>query len=290
MKRIDQRGFTPSPFISTMFGHFANVSLQRGYHKPAPIDSVYPPPEPSEPGPPCPCNVFRECDKAYTALSTVEKKVWRDALKKPGISAYNLWMKEQMTAAMNAGKLVTCPSVSGGFSCQSLELAEDPPTWENTIGLAPGLEPPPPPPPPPPLDEDGWCDYCEFETPEYYFTRMYYLPTGYGIENLPIRPTYIGGICAWVYGHPEWPSPHRVDLSLGEIIHEGDMWSQMYCWYRVGPPNWWVTFKSEPIAPWWHECYDTFILSFVDQGPIGGDCSNAKVVCTTNWDDLWIPP
>jgi len=137
MKRRDQRGFIPSPLITDMYGHFANVSLHHQYHKPSPIDSTWPPPEPSDPGPPCPCNAFKILDLQYQQMSLAERAPWKAALKKQNHSAYTLFMKENLTAAIKFGRLCANPSPSGGYSCLEVgdNLQEEPPPWSNTIGL-----------------------------------------------------------------------------------------------------------------------------------------------------------
>ena len=199
-----------------MFGHFGNISLHRQYHKPPPIDSVYPPPEPSPPGPPCPCNVFKIADAAYTALPEETKQQWRDAVKKPGISGYTLWMKENMTAAMREGKLPTGPSASGGFSCRALELAEDPPTWANTIGLAPPYIPPEAP-PEEPIPGLNHCNACDPAIPDEFFVTF----TGLGGDFIHHNHKY-----------------HLIWMMECDWLHEDPAFSIDLSWWPPDMPDW----------------------------------------------------
>ena len=62
------------------------------------------------------CCVFKYVDAIWQRLSTAERAPWFAAVKKRGISGYDLWMSEQLYLALHAQWLADGPSISGGFS------------------------------------------------------------------------------------------------------------------------------------------------------------------------------
>ncbi len=59
---------------------------------------------------------FKYCDAVYQQFTEAEKQVWRNAVKKRGMSGYNLWMKESMALAAQGFYLPDVPSPSGGYA------------------------------------------------------------------------------------------------------------------------------------------------------------------------------
>lgn len=76
-----------------------------------------------------PCLGFKKADKIYSNWPEHKKQVWRDAVKKPGISGYTLWMKECLHLWGKGEYAPDVPSISGGY------------TYEKAI---PGTTYPPP--------------------------------------------------------------------------------------------------------------------------------------------------
>jgi hypothetical protein len=62
------------------------------------------------------CCVFKYVDAIWQRLSPAERAPWFAAVKKRGISGYDLWMSEQLYLALHAQYLANGPSISGGFS------------------------------------------------------------------------------------------------------------------------------------------------------------------------------
>jgi hypothetical protein len=89
-----------------------------------------------------PCRQWQQADAIWVGQDETWRQKWRNALKKPGISGYDLWMKEALTCCASNRFLPDDPSISGGWS---------------TAKVIPGVTWPPegkvlPIPPPPPAD------------------------------------------------------------------------------------------------------------------------------------------
>ncbi len=85
---------------------------------------------------PCACQSWKKADYIYQTFSVAEKARWRDAVKKRGTSAYDLWMKATVWNFARNLNAPDDPPVSGGFS----QLGNIPGTnWK-----------------PPPLDSKPW--------------------------------------------------------------------------------------------------------------------------------------
>ncbi len=102
----------------------------------------------------CDCWAFKFCDLAYQSFSDEEKAQWRDAIKKQGMSAYDLWMKECLTLVNSGENPPDEPSVSGGWSTASVAAG-------TTRPLPPGN----PCRPDIPIGEP--CDLCSGDAPRY---------------------------------------------------------------------------------------------------------------------------
>ncbi|MBA7534182.1 hypothetical protein ES705_26428 [subsurface metagenome] len=63
-----------------------------------------------------PCRQWKQADAIWVAQSENWRQMWREALKKPGMSGYDLWMKEALTLCSQGNNLPDVPSISGGWS------------------------------------------------------------------------------------------------------------------------------------------------------------------------------
>ena len=62
------------------------------------------------------CKCFTYCDLLYQGFTPAERLKWRQALKKPGLSPYDLWMSECLTLTTKRQHPPDVPSISGGWS------------------------------------------------------------------------------------------------------------------------------------------------------------------------------
>ncbi len=128
-------------------------------------------------------------------MSAADKKIWKDALKKPGISAYELYMKECLCTMIRTGTYPDGPTESGGFSCGLIApgLVDAPEGFVGQVppGDAPDFYPPGAP-----------CPSCEFQTPSKYNAKVQGL-TG---EAEPYNGEYVldqGAACEWQVTLPQ---------------------------------------------------------------------------------------
>lgn len=63
-----------------------------------------------------PCQGFMKADKLYSSFPESEKQVWRDAVKRPVMSGYTLWMSECLYLWSKGLSSPLKPSISGGYS------------------------------------------------------------------------------------------------------------------------------------------------------------------------------
>jgi len=63
---------------------------------------------------------FAHADKLYQELTQEQRKLWHDAVKKPHMTGYDLWMKENLSHLLQGYKPSLTPSTSGGWSCKHL--------------------------------------------------------------------------------------------------------------------------------------------------------------------------
>lgn len=56
------------------------------------------------------------CDGIYVDMHCDEREVWHNAVKAPGMSGYDLWMKESLYAVTRGFRPPQTPTPSGGFS------------------------------------------------------------------------------------------------------------------------------------------------------------------------------
>jgi hypothetical protein len=174
-KKPTKRGLTTSPLASYLLGPIADsiVKGQRfkraesiirghkeGLNPPAPLK--FPDTAPGA----CPCKNFKMADWRWRVLTAAQKATWNAAVKKPFMSGYELFMKENLTTLKSKGKYCDVPSPSGGFSCALVVGGAIPPNaW---IGMYTA------PPPPPPVNA---CNLC---SPKISDTLRVVIPTQAG--------------------------------------------------------------------------------------------------------------
>ena len=98
--------------VRTAWGNFATARFRRG-------SMVLLPRRPyahnRKKGDNCPCKCWLWNDWSWTH-DLVPQEQWRAALKRPHMSAYDLWMHESVYLAANGSYLPDAPSRSGGWS------------------------------------------------------------------------------------------------------------------------------------------------------------------------------
>jgi len=107
--------FTGFP-IATIKGNFATARFRRGSTQLLPR-KPYPPSR--KKGHTCPCKCWLWADWSWTH-DLVDQLSWRDGLKRPGMSRYDLWMREAVWLASKGHYMPDYPSISGGYSTRSV--------------------------------------------------------------------------------------------------------------------------------------------------------------------------
>ncbi len=74
-----------------------------------------------------PTLAFKYLDAIYSQFSEADKNVWRNAVKRPRMSGYGLWMKEAMFTVTRGYPPPRVPSPSGGFACHEVMPGEPDP-------------------------------------------------------------------------------------------------------------------------------------------------------------------
>lgn len=123
MAKKTRKAYIPAPFFSDWWGPLADQVWSPSFSKHGPTartrkkhsKDVHRTEKQK-----CPCEAFTAADLSYQKMSDPDRLTWKKALKKPGMSAYELYMKEAISALINSGRYPECPSVSGGFSCSSV--------------------------------------------------------------------------------------------------------------------------------------------------------------------------
>ena len=201
MSKNPKSGWVPSPLFSDWWGPLADQVWNPAFRKHGPAARRKKPHSTDvhrSPKQKCPCESFTICDLSYQNMSGPDKSLWKAALKKPGMSAYELYMKECLSTAMRTATYPECPSVSGGFSCGSV-IAGAAIEQEGFIGLVP------PPPPPEPWPGGPLCARCPGDSPSVYTTL---------IEGLVDDGSYLNG----TYDIPFWLNCiWRLNIGNGSI-------------------------------------------------------------------------
>ena len=148
-RRSYPHGWRPSVLTSTFWGMAAGIKAQRARHgRGIGVSfkgqrSRRAPPLSADPSPRCPCKAFLYCDRHWQTLSPEQKREWQLAVKAPGKSGYDVYMKEALTLCMQQGVLPQCPSPSGGYSTRCLVPSDTPvPPPGDWIGKAATMTPP----------------------------------------------------------------------------------------------------------------------------------------------------
>ncbi len=168
MSKQKPKSFTPSPLFSAWWGPLADQVFFGAYKKHGPSARTarqHKTQTHRSPAQKCPCEAFTACDLAYQRMSAAAKKIWKDAIKKPGISAYELYMKECLATMIKTGTYPDGPTDSGGFSCRLVTpgLIAAP---EGFIGQVP------PPPEPEFYPPGAPCEFCSLQTPSKYNAKL----------------------------------------------------------------------------------------------------------------------
>ncbi len=108
-----------------------------------------------------PCAQWRTADALWVSQPESWRQMWRDALKKPSMSGYDLWMKEALTLCSQNKYLPDEPSISGGWSTKKVIAGV---TWPPE-----GKTPPVPPPPPPDYYNCWACPLGSYST---FYARL----------------------------------------------------------------------------------------------------------------------
>ncbi len=203
----------------------------------------------------CACWAFQFCDLIYQGFTPEQKAAWRDALKKNGMSAYDLWMKECLPLVNDGQNPPDNPSVSGGYTGNDAAPGTQNPLPDDSPCL-------PPPEPEPPLGDD--CPFC-VDTPALQYSCVV---SGLVGEPAVFNRTYIvtqtGGVpCLWHV-----------------MIDPNDFYLS-----REAPQHW--DFLIEGAAPFGNarfildtaspNCLDPCTLSWLMGSPPWGDQSAARV-------------
>jgi len=106
-----------------------------------------------------PCIQWTYADAIWQSFTSEQKAEWQAAIKAPGVSNYDIWMKEALWHCQQYEYLPDHPSASGGYSHGPLNPGF---TFPPTPDKEPP-EPPPPPPPPPPIEPESGKWYCCYE-------------------------------------------------------------------------------------------------------------------------------
>jgi len=139
MSKPPHKGFVPSPLFASWWGPLADQVWQPPPFKGGPHARTrrkHKREDHRSPYQKCPCEAFTLCDLRYQHFSAAEKKIWKDAVKKPYTSAYELFMKECLCGLIKTAYYPTCPSASGGFNCKSVITGPDRPP-EGFVGQVP---------------------------------------------------------------------------------------------------------------------------------------------------------
>lgn len=176
--RLGSHQFTKHPYIKG--GKFAIKETKP--HKPAD--------RPDDDPRNCPCKAFKSCDAQWVAMTEAQKAVWIGAVKKPGMSGYDLWMKECLTCYNDGLPSPGEPSASGGYST----------SFVNCSG---GVNPPvigkaPPPPPPPPYGNP--CEYCVGDPPKYFTVHFPLMDPECTWSGKHVTVTQTESACTWYFG------------------------------------------------------------------------------------------
>ena len=146
------------------------------------------------------------------AAALIDTEPWRVALTKPGMSAYDLWMREAVRLSAHGSYYPDYPSVSGGWSTNNLISGHK---WQPPACCIPDYI-------------DGWSIETRYSTPTHHHVYV----TVYASD--PRRPVIgIKQITVQYWGYPikdwvVWPpvsgvSPYVADGYIP--IDAPDLWS-----------------------------------------------------------------
>ncbi len=107
--------------ITNLSGPFGGGKYRKGSKGSPPILEPRPPRGRSrKEGEKCACKAWKYADRLWTMKAPAEE-AWRKALKKSGMSSYDLYMKEALRCANDGNYYPIWPSVSGGYSLDKVK-------------------------------------------------------------------------------------------------------------------------------------------------------------------------
>lgn len=107
--------------IVEVHGRFATGIFVRGSQQ---LRAVPPPKKPKKGIETCPCKSWTHADWLWSH-GFVDTDQWRKAVKRPGMSGYDLWMREAVHLASQGHYFPHMPSISGGWSASKCVLGFD---------------------------------------------------------------------------------------------------------------------------------------------------------------------
>ncbi len=185
-----------------------------------------------------PCQQWQQADAIWVNQGESWRQKWRDALKKPGMSGYDLWMKEALTLCSQNKNLPDDPSISGGWSTAKVIPGD---TWPPA-----GKEIPIP--PPPPVDYFD-CEQCFLGSYQIFYARLKPYVDSCHFRNLTdFMPCAVDpGSCSYVGNIP----PDQFSFNVG--------WPPVFCTlsgYANGPEST-LSFVSNLDGFCWGGVFDT---------------------------------
>jgi len=102
--------------VASVKGNFGTGVFRRGS---AILGPRKPYPPSRKKGHTCPCKCWLWADWSWTH-DLVDQEAWREALKRPHMSRYDLWMREAVWLASKGHYMPDWPSLSGGYSTCSV--------------------------------------------------------------------------------------------------------------------------------------------------------------------------
>lgn len=205
-------GFAPGPFFSKWWGPMADQTFKGHFSKKAAYSSTrkdHSTQHRMTPIKRCPCEAFTLCDERYQNMTEDERDTWRNATKKPGISGYELWMKECLYSMIHYKTMPITPTESGGFTCNLIsgDGEEAPPDF---IGQAP-------PGPWPPGNPCGFCMHSPpGSTPSKYTMEIY----GLQFEGKRWNGYYVlpqsALECVWLLDTPDYIFEYVIEIRTND--------------------------------------------------------------------------
>lgn len=249
-----------SHLVSSMSGVFGRhrVADRRG-----PNSTILYPRTPHQPmpapGPPdtCACESWQIADVLWVGEFEHTRQAWRDAVQRPGISGYDLWMGWHVWCFAQGLDAPATPPPSGGYSYDVARCTGGTPVPDICAGRAP----------PPPWTPGVPCDQCTQPNPTRLWLHVWLFDAGL----LPLNGTWLleqveAFPCHFTHAEELWnwdlefflPGSNIVVLDVADLVDcsvpfEGSGGNSDNCATGEGggwlPPPW----EFCPIPPAWYE-------------------------------------